>query len=163
MTWIVTFTRTKAEHLAKFNLERQGYGVYLPLAVRPGKEVEPEPLFPRYLFVDTSPLHGIWRPIRSTIGCVAVLMTGEAPSPIGERVVEGLRRREEAGVIRLKRIKEISSIGEGEPVRVHEGIWTGFEGVFCRMSGSDRVIILLQLLGGETPVEVEADQIAKVA
>lgn len=159
MSWIVAFTRKGCEHLAKANLDNQGYDVYLPLAISPGKP-NPEPFFPRYLFVDTAPLDGLWRPVRSTRGCLAVLLTGEAPSVVPDRVIDVLRRREEAGVIRLKAIAKAQTFVAGQPIRVYEGNFAGFDGVFERMSGAERVRVLLNLFGRVIPVEVGAQEVA---
>lgn len=143
MTWIVAQTKPKLEHVAVANLQKQGYETYLPLSVE-GDDAAPAPMFPGYVFVNTDPLFGLWRPVVSTRGIVRVLITGEAPSKTTARAIDTLRRREEAGVIRLKRIVAAQSFEAGQAIRVHEGAMSGFEGVFERITADDRVRIMLE-------------------
>jgi len=156
--WIVVHTRGGAEHLARLHLERQGYGVYLPLAYRPPNP-EAVPFFPRYLFADISLKAGIWRPINSTVGVSAVLRTGETPSQVPQGVIDRLREAEECGVIRARRIAAAPRLRPGQTVRVHEGPFAGFEGVFERLSGAGCVRVLLECLGRATAVEVRREAV----
>jgi len=154
--WIVVHTRPGAEHLARLHIERQGYDAYLPLATRAGQAA---PLFPRYLFVDVAPRQGIWRPIRSTVGVTAVLRTGESPSVVPQGVIDALRQAEEAGVIRARRRAAVVRLHPGQAVRVLEGPFEGFEGVFERLSGEGSVRVLLECMGRAASVEVRREAV----
>jgi transcriptional antiterminator RfaH len=161
MTWIVLSTRSGCEHLAAHEARRLGYTPYLPLSSEPPK-FEPKPFFPGYLFVDIDPQEGIWTPLKGAKGVNAVLTTGQAPSRVPERVIELMRRREEGGVITLRRKRAVVNFKQGEPVRVHEGGFIGFEGVFEQQRAGDRIAILLNIFGRMTPVEVSHGQVAKL-
>lgn len=160
--WIVAATKPKAEFIAQLHLERQGYDTYLPLVVSPDRQ-DPHPMFPNYLFVDTDPMEGLWRPIRSTVGVCAVLLTGVEPSKLPTGVIDLLQRREEAGVIRLKRREAVKDLKHGERVRIHEGSFAGFEAVFDRESAKDCVRVLVEFLGTIVPANLDRDTVSKVA
>lgn len=162
--WIVAATKPKAEFIAKMFLERQGYDVYLPLFVS-ADTPQPTPMFPSYLFVDLEPCAGQWRPINNTTGISprGVLRTGEAPSILPTRHIDTLIRREEAGVIRLKRRDAVRDLKPGEAVRIHEGPFTGFEGVFEREAADDRVRVLIDILGGVRSVSIDPGEVSRVA
>lgn len=168
-SWIVVRTRRGCEHLAKANLEEQGYDVYLPLSVEPDAP-EPKPFFAGYIFADTEPCDGQWRPIRNTRGVVDVLLTGDHPSIVPERAIDALKRREEAGVIRLRDAKARAHAMEaaagwapGTVVRVHEGQFCGFSAAFSRLSAGDRIWVFMDVMGGAVPVELPAESVLKVA
>jgi transcriptional antiterminator RfaH len=88
--WYVVATKARDEEIAKVNLERQGYLVFLPtisLKKRRRGHWTPvtESLFPGYLFIslvfgDDDPT-----PIRSTVGCVGLVQFGADlyASPVG--------------------------------------------------------------------------------
>ena len=66
--WYLIYTKPHKEQLARENLERQGYEIYLPMARlrrrRMGKgATRIEPLFPRYLFIHLDAKTDNWSPI----------------------------------------------------------------------------------------------------
>jgi transcriptional antiterminator RfaH len=161
MTWIVACTKARQEYLAKHHLEKQNYDVYLPLIVTADSE-QPAPMFSGYLFVDVEPNFGIWRPITNTIGIsgLGVLKTGESPSIVPDSVIETLQRREEAGVIRLRRREAAQAFEPGQPVRIHEGSFSGFDAVFERQSAHGCVRVLLACFGAIRGVDIPSDAVA---
>ncbi|MCX7175717.1 MAG: transcriptional activator RfaH [Proteobacteria bacterium] len=159
-------TKALQEQLACDNLARQGYAVYLPrLKVlkrsRRSKcqEVQLEPLFPRYLFVQPgSPGHSI-APVRSTLGVTAVVRFGQAPAVMRHEVLISIRdfetRQNQAG------LETISPFRNGERVLVVDGALVGLEGLVSNVS-QDRVVVLMQLLGQDTRVNLSHHQLQVV-
>ena len=159
--WYLIYTKPHKELVAKDNLERQGYAVYLPMARlrrrRMGKgATRIEPLFPRYLFIRLDTKTDNWSPIRSTPGVSNLVKFGMYPSTVPEALIEILYERcDEEG------IQDISS-GEfksGEAVRVMEGPMTGLEGVFLARTSSDRVLVLLDIVGKHTRVSMTTEKL----
>lgn len=79
--WYLAHSKPGQEEVAKTNLERQGYTVYLPLCNlfrrRMGRRLAViGPLFPRYLFIQLESGVDDWRPIRSTKGVAALVRFG---------------------------------------------------------------------------------------
>ena len=147
--WYVVRSQPNAERRAAENLERQGYATWLPLIRRRRRharkmEVVLRPLFPRYLFVATDLEVMPWRPMLSTFGVAGLIMGRDAPVPVPEAVIEGLRARaDEAGVLAL----EPAAYGPGARVRITSGPFAELEGIFQARTDAERVAILLSLMG----------------
>ncbi len=159
--WYLIYTKPHKELLARENLERQGYETYLPMARlrrrRMGKGVTRiEPLFPRYIFIHLDTKTDNWAPIRSTLGVSNLVKFGLYPSAVPEALIELLYDRcDEEG------IQDIvpDEYKEGEPIRVLEGPMTGLEGVFLAKTSSDRVMVLLDIVGKHTRVNLETEKL----
>jgi len=141
--WYLIYTKPHKEQVARENLERQGYEVYLPMARirrrRLGKGANCiEPLFPRYLFIKLDTKTDNWSPA------------------VPETLIELLDDRcDEEG------IQDIApdEYKEGEAIRVMEGPMTGLEGVFLAKTSSDRVMVLLDIVGKHTRVNMETEKL----
>ena len=159
--WYLIYTKPQKELVARENLERQGYEIYLPMARlrrrRMGKgTTRIEPLFPRYLFIHLDTKTDNWSPIRSTLGVSNLVKFGMYPSAVPEALIELLCDRcDEEG------IQDITpdEYKEGEAIRVMEGPMTGLEGVFLAKTSSDRVMVLLDIVGKHTRVNMETEKL----
>lgn len=159
--WYVVQSQPNAESKAVVHLERQGFSTYLPRYLkrrRHARRVEhvPAPLFPRYLFVSIDMSAQRWRSIFSTVGVSRLVCNGETPTPIADEVINALKRREdEIGLVRLR-----PSFHAGDTVRVLDGVFADHLGLYEGMKDSDRVAILLDLLGRKVRVTVDVDAVA---
>jgi len=159
--WYLIYSKPHKEQVARENLERQGYEVYLPMARirrrRLGKGANRiEPLFPRYLFIKLDTKTDNWSPIRSTLGVSTLVKFGMHPSAVPETLIELLCDRcDEEG------IQDITpgEFKSGESVRVMEGPMMGLEGVFLAKTSSDRVLVLLDIVGKHTRVTMTTEKL----
>jgi transcriptional antiterminator RfaH len=154
--WYVVLTRSGLEAQAQAHLERQNYGVYYPRLLcrrrRLGRRVQAiVPLFPRYLFAQLAVGVQDLAPIRSTRGVVGLVKFGGEYAVVSERVIEQLRGREDPR-LRLHHLDD--RLKPNARVRVSSGPFYGLEGIFLHESGADRVTVLLNLLGRETPLQL---------
>ena len=161
--WYVVYTKPLAEETAKLNLERQGYYVYFPRLQYIGRRRQSGrglvgPLFPRYLFLCLDEGRQSLAPVRSTLGVSAVVRFGVRYAIVPDEIIDNLQLRadSETGLHRLTLQPELV---QHTPVKVTEGPFESIEGIFERREGSDRVLILLQLLGQEVRVQVPADMV----
>lgn len=155
--WIVARTRTGQEPRARDNIERIGLEPFLPRILN--ESGKPESLFPGYIFVRTL---GEWRGLLSTYGVIAVVMRGEAPDTVPEKVVMAMRRRVRAGFIylpRRERVVDPSRFKEGQRIRIIGGPFASFYGMYLGMKSKERVRILHSLFGRQSEVELDLDQI----
>ena len=84
---------------------------------------------------------------------------GNRIAEVGEDVVQDIRDRCPGGVAELR----LRPYQAGEPVLVREGPFAGLGAIFEReMAGSDRVAILLELLGRQTRLVLSSEMIARV-
>lgn len=160
--WYVVQSQPNAEFKAVAHLNRQGFATYLPRYTkrrRHARRVEhvPAPLFPRYLFVRLDMATQRWRSISSTIGVSHLVCNGDVPIPIAQDVVNALKAREdERGFVRLQLRPNFRA---GDKVRVLDGLFAECLGFYDSMRDSDRVAILLDLLGRKVRVTVDADAV----
>ncbi|MHB8453155.1 MAG: transcription/translation regulatory transformer protein RfaH [Acidiferrobacterales bacterium] len=160
-SWFLVYSKPRQEEMAKRHLERQGYTVYLPRADRSrrraGRRVSVvEPLFPRYLFIQLDTHMDNWSPIRSTIGVTALVRFGAQPARVPDALIALLRSHESAaGVHEWAR----TALRAGQTVRVGEGAFEGYEGIFLARSSRERVIVLLDILGRRVRAQLTADQV----
>ena len=161
--WYVIRTKAGDENRAERNLLNQEIETFLPLFknhyYRNGKMIESiKPLFPGYLFAKLDlALH--FTKVRWTRGVSRILGNREGPVPISEQIVLTIRGR--VGKDSLIELKD--EIKEGDLVQVTSGPLKDLIGVFQKkMSGKDRVKILLNLIGVDVPVQISKWQIHKL-
>ena len=148
--WYVVQTHAHAEAKAAAHLARQGFTAYLPRYLKRRRharriETVAAPLFPRYLFVTVDMVCQRWRSIRSTIGVTRLVCNGDDP-------IAGSRRRRRGapgarGRARLRQAGQRPRFALGEKVRVLDGVFADCLGLFDGMKDSERVAVLLDLLG----------------
>lgn len=168
-SWYLVHTKPRQEHTACLNLERQGYGVYLPLAKvlrrRGDRRVATlGPLFPRYLFVslDLARDNSLnlasdnAAPIRSTVGVSALVRFGPDATPVPSKLIAMLREREGPDGVHHWAAREVVP---GARVRIAGGKLHGYEGIFLARSGRERATVLIEVLGGAVRATVEAEHI----
>jgi transcriptional antiterminator RfaH len=154
--WILVTTQQGKERLAVQNISRQGYDLYLPMmrewVMRQGQKIEvARPLFPRYVFVF---IRQQWSNLTGTYGVAGLVMDGKAPRYVPERIIKGLREREdESGFVLLE---DPDGLRAGQKVRIDSGVLQGQIGIYQGMSGDERAIVLFNILGGERRLPVSA-------
>lgn len=159
--WYLIYTKSKKENLAKVNLERQGYPIYLPLMRTPRRRsgrrsISIEPMFPRYLFIRLDTESDNWSPIRSTLGVSNIVRFGMWPTPVPDDLVETLRERDDSsGVQQIP----LHTFEEGQKVRIEEGPFMGYEGIYLAKTSSERVLILLDIIGKSARAQVDVDHL----
>lgn len=164
--WYVAQTHGFAEECARRQLVAQGFEVFLPCYLKERRHARrvtraPAPLFPRYIFVALDAARQRIRSVNGTIGVVRLISAGDSPIPIADRVIEELmRRRDVAGLIPLARRR---SVAPGDKVRILDGAFTETLGLVEGVSDSDRVTILLDLLGRKVRLVVDERRVEKAA
>ena len=154
--WYVVHTQPNGEARATFNLERQGFHVYLPRCLtkrRHARRAEwvQRPLFLRYLFVHIDPECDRWRSINGTFGVNYLIAQEDAPLSVPNSVIEALKSREnDSGLV----VPEPTSLRPGQRVEILNGPMAMHIGLFHRMSDNERVVLLLNLLGREVSVTI---------
>jgi transcriptional antiterminator RfaH len=164
-SWYVVQTHTNAEAKALGHLARQGFAAYLPRCTKHRRhagrvELVKRPLFPRYLFVCIDLLERGWRPIVSTIGVSQMVQFGDRPAPVPEGVVEEIRRREAEGSFSPQ--AALRGLKPDQELRVTSGAFADLVGRFVALTDSERVLLLLEMLGRSVRLELPMDAVAPV-
>jgi transcriptional antiterminator RfaH len=160
--WYVVQTRPCSEAKAATHLQRQGFEIYFPRYLksrRHARRVETiaAPLFPRYMFVAIDMAVQRWRSVQSTIGVARLVCHGDDPAEVPDSVIRDLKLgQDDKGFVQFERKP---SFRLGETIRVLDGVFSAYLGLFERMTDGERVAILLDLLGRKVRVVLDADAI----
>ena len=150
--WYVVHSHPNGEARAVANLTRQGFETYLPVFRKTRSHARRtdsvlRPLFPRYLFVDLDVLRQRWRTVLSTYGVSNLICRGDEPVPVDPAIVQALKDQEQDGVIQP--VTPLQRLRLGDKVHVLGGAFVDLIGSFQGMRDADRIVVLLNLLGGE--------------
>ncbi|WNW09650.1 transcription/translation regulatory transformer protein RfaH [Pseudomonas sp. DTU_2021_1001937_2_SI_NGA_ILE_001] len=134
--WYLIQTRPRQDARALEHLQRQHFECYQPITTRAGVR---EALFPGYLFIRMDQLQDNWYPIRSTRGVARIVTFGGTPAPVQDLLIEQIRQR-----LATPAAREV--FAQGEPVLVRNGGLPEVEAIFLALDGTERAVILLNLL-----------------
>ena len=163
--WYALRSKPRKEEIVWRQLQARGIENYFPrLRVNPvnPRSKKYKPYFPGYLFVRmdlevTGLSYFQWMP--HTIGLVTF---GGEPAVVPEHLIQAISRR-------LKDIAEsggevFDGLKKGDIVWINGGPFSGYTAIFeSRLSGSERVRVLLKLLNDQRniPLELKSSQIRK--
>lgn len=162
-SWFLAQARPNCIHIAERNLQRQGFGLFLPREERSrrsnGKFVSVlAPLFPGYIFVSINAAPMQWRAINSTYGVTRLVSFGGVPAPVPIGVVSELMLRCDVS----GKLLPPKRLAPGEWVRVTAGPFADFVGQIEKIAPDRRVWVLLELMGGQTRVAIRSGQLRAV-
>src|SRR5215471_16680838 len=157
MYWACAQVEPRRERLASYCLGLAGYEIYQPLLREQrrshGRKITvTPPLFPGYLFAWV--VRGWWD-ARWSPGVVRLIMDGFMPARVPEAVISGIKSRERAGLIELPKLR----LEPGMRVKVLQGPLQDQIGMLAALRPHERVLVLLQLLGGQQRVELAQSSI----
>lgn len=163
--WYAVYTKAGDEQRTASNLRAGSIETFAPRRrerrmnrVRCKVAYVVKPLFPRYLFARFNVQEALWR-VRYTRGVHSVVSFGAGPSAVRDELIELLREQGgEDGVIRVG-----EELHEGDRVRIREGPFKNFEGVFSgRMQDNERVRILLSAVSYQSHIIIDRDALKKL-
>lgn len=158
--WFAVVSKPRQEKTALENLQRQGFECFLPMAENPYQRRSKkhqrivEPLFPRYLFLKANASQQNLAPVRSTKGVLSMVRFGIELAVVPESVIHAIKAcvEKDTGLIKIKPV----SIKAGDKVRVFDGPLAGISGIVQEKNSNNRTLILMELLGRPTTVELDA-------
>jgi transcription antitermination factor NusG len=151
--WAVVRSQPKREAFASDRLLDAGFETFLPLIE---KRRASQPLFPSYLFVL---IVDRWRSINFTFGVLNVVKTGDCPARCPDHEIANLKAMIDGnGFVRLPDQPSRSQrvFKKGDAVKVAGGPLVGFHGIYAGQSTRQRELVLLNILGAQTPVTIAA-------
>ncbi len=154
--WYVVKTRPNAERLVQYILTTRRIAVYMPMLKRRRLA---EPLFPGYLFLKIDCRTDEYCRSRSAPGVSYILSAEGKPIPVEDELVEEIKRR----VNWHSDAHATHDLAPGDRVAVAAGPFRDVEAIFDReISPRGRCLVLLNILGRMTRVEVDAQYLVKV-
>ena len=163
--WFAVVSKPRQEKTAFENLQRQGFECFLPMAENPYQRRSKkhqrivEPLFPRYLFLRAIASHQNLAPVRSTKGVLNMVRFGTELAVVPDSVIHAIQSsmEEDTGLVKIEPVP----IEAGDKVRIFDGPLAGINGVVQETNSNNRALILMELLGRPTKVQVEAIKLQK--
>src|SRR6516225_4521900 len=130
-----------------------GYEIYNPQLREPRhrrgrKIIGVSQLFPGYCFLL---IINAWYSARWSPGVVRLVMDGERPAVVPDAVISEIRSRERNGYVVLPKPRGLAL---GTRMKVLQGPLQGQIGLLAALRPHERVLVLLQLLGGQQRVEL---------
>lgn len=161
--WFCLRAQARREHIAAINLrERVDVEVFAPrirrvMNTRRGVMMNAtEALFPGYLFARFT-YRDQFRHVISTCGVTGIVSIGGRSPAIADRVIEYLRTE----VSKVERCSAAPLLEEGSWVRILSGCFQYIEGRVLHFDPrTQRVRLLLALLGSDVQVTVTTDRVA---
>jgi transcription elongation factor/antiterminator RfaH len=163
--WHVLHSKPCKENQLNAYLQSLGIETFYPtIRVKPAnpRAAKIRPYFPRYLFAYVN-LNVVGRStLRWAPGATRLVQFGDYPATVPQTVIDRLRQRlsdiEAAGGLTP------DGLQRGDPVRIIDGPMAGYEAIFdVRLSGSERVQVLLEMLGRIVRVKIDANAIEKTS
>ena len=159
-SWYVLHTKSRFENVVNEGLTKKSLKVFLPkIQVRSKRRYRKVmirvPLFPGYLFVQTSlePTEHI--EIVKTVGAVRLVGNKDGPIPVPSETVDSLKIIVQGN----DSVTTGSRFKKGDRVIVVHGSFAGVVGTFVRHRGKGRVIVNIEALGQYAGVNVSEEDI----
>lgn len=161
--WYAVRTQPWREVSACAQLQNQNFRTFLPQSIKTIRHARKfstgrAAFFPQYLFAIFDVSRDRWRSINGTIGVSGLVMQGELPHPVPHGVVETLLEMTDTeGLLQFG-----PQLRVGDRVRVIAGPFAERFAICQRLSGPDRVRVLLDIMSGQIPVDIRRDQLVAV-
>lgn len=156
--WFIVSTKPRQEFVAERNLKLLGVEVYLPIYFKKIKKNKEKveviaPLFSGYIFAQF-PIDQLYHSVIYTRGVKTVLGNRECLWTIDNSRVEDIKRRENNGVVILKKRKP--TFKKGDKILIDEGDFDGWEGIFYEeLPDRQRAVIMLTNVGFSSKLIVQ--------
>ncbi|NVK20934.1 MAG: transcription/translation regulatory transformer protein RfaH [Kangiellaceae bacterium] len=162
MQWYLVHCKAKQELRAQEHLANQGVESYLPTIelekiIRGKRKQLTEALFPNYIFIRLNTNGQGWSTIRSTRGVRDFVKFAGVPAKVPAQLLQTLQLMDK-GAVKVKS----NAPKSGEKVQIIEGPFKDLEGVYKNSSGEMRSIVLLNVLGKITELELANSAVIKL-
>ena len=162
-TWFLAQLKPNCAQIAQKNLIRQGFDTFLPMEEetrqRNGKFVTAtRPLFPGYIFVAFDVAKGLWRSVNATHGIMKLVSFGKEPAPVPRDLVSQLM----LGCDTSGKLLPPKLLTPGDQVMLTNGPFANFAAEVQKIAPDQRVWVLMDIMGAQTRVAVDASQIKAV-
>ncbi|MGS4944965.1 transcription termination/antitermination protein NusG [Meridianimarinicoccus sp. RP-17] len=162
--WFAAQLKPNALRIALRNLGRQGFAAFAPRMIAVRRQAgrvtrRAEPVFPGYVFVQFDPARPGWRSVNATQG-ITRLVTGDprAPRPLPRGFMAAMMDRCNAAGLFVPE----PALAVGDRVEMTDGPFTALVGRVVELDRDGRVRVMMEILGGETPVSTTDAHLRRV-
>lgn len=151
------------QRIVSMGMEDKIFSVLIPtekkIKIKNGKrKVVEEKIFPGYVMVELEVTDDSWYVVRNTPNVTGFIGSGNTPTPISKKEMEGLKKR--MGVDEPTYRIDLSL---GQPIRIVDGPFKNFEGKISEIDETrGKVKAMVSMFGRETPIELDFLQVKKI-
>ncbi|WP_202380044.1 transcription termination/antitermination protein NusG [Mesorhizobium sp. 131-2-5] len=162
--WYVAGVLQGRESVAERHLRRQGFASFVPRGertVRHARQLSTRAAayFPGYMFVAFDVTQQRWRSVNGTIGISSLIMQGDRPSPVPLGLVERF-----IALTGTDGLLDFSGgLKPGSLVRIVSGPFAELIGRLERLDSTGRARVLVSIMNGEIPVDLESRGLVGIA
>lgn len=161
--WYIVQFKPNCQNIAKKNIERQGFEVFLPLhnvtTRAPIRFVNRlRPIFPGYMFVlfDKSDLS--WIKINNTMGVSRLVKIREKPSAVPRNLITSLMERSNSDGV----LYPDKTLKNGDRVEILKGPFVNFVATIEEIEAEKRIWLLMEFMGQQSKIEVKKNNLRPV-
>lgn len=160
--WIVVKTKSQNENKAFKNLKKQGYDVFYPKVLKNiiffnKLKKATKPFFPGYIFVNLRK-NDNWYKINNTIGVSRIIQFGSKIPFLPAYFIEKIKDKcDDNGIY-----DQEEPINRGDNIKIKKDYLYQIDGIFDEYIGTNRAIILLDILGSKVKTVIDRDNIEAV-
>lgn len=170
LDWYLLQTVARQERKAEDRLIERGFPVYVPRMAelrltcrRKNRRERVEfPMFDGYMFagllagavLKDFEVEGVIGPVRFSLA---------KPPPVPFRLIGQILGCELEGLYDCSRANVVTPLERGERVMMLDGPWAGFGAEVVKLKAKDRVRLLANVFGRETPITLEVWQVERLA
>jgi transcriptional antiterminator NusG len=117
-----------------------------------------EKIYPGYVLVEMIVTDDSWYVVRNTPNVTGFVGSGTTPVPVSETEMSNLKER-----MKIDKPKPKILVKPGELVKITDGPFKSFEGKVSEIDEErEKIKVLVDMFGRETPVELDSLQIKKL-
>ena len=153
------------QRIESLGMEDKIFNVIVPkekkIKIKNGKrKTVEEKVYPGYVLVEMIVTDESWYVVRNTPRVTGFLGAGTIPIPVSKKDIDDLMKKMEVGEEPQFKIEVVV----GEPVKITDGPFKGFEGKVSEIDeAKGKIKVLVNMFGRDTPVELDSLQIKKVS
>ena len=156
-TWFLAQIKPNCARIAARNLDRQGFSTFLPMAQETRVQNDRfvmcrQPIFPGYIFVAFDVTKGFWHRINATHGITRLVSFGTEPAAVPAALISQLMLRCDPDGMLLPH----TQLKAGDQVKLTTGPFASFVGGVDSIAPDRRVWVLMEIMGAQTRVAVDA-------
>jgi transcription termination/antitermination protein NusG len=150
MKWYIIHSYSGFERKVKESLDKVLIQTESVTEVRGGKKYTSERMFyPGYVLVEMDMDDHVWHVVKSTPRVTGFVGTGQQPTPLSDEEVQHI-------------VYKVAD--SNETVRISEGPFATFQGIVDEVKEDRETLkVMVTIFGRSTPVELEFNQVEKVA
>ena len=150
------------QRIESLNMSEKIFDVIVPkekkIKIKNGKrKVIEEKIYPGYVLVEMIVTDDSWYVVRNTPNVTGFIGSGTIPVPISKEEIDNLKQR-----MKVEKPKHKILVKPGDLVKIVDGPFKGFDGKVSDVDEEkEKIRVLVNMFGRDTPVELDSLQIKK--